>query len=446
MAKFQAAYIPIGVPTFHLESANDQFEKSVKMIKSLTGEGVYPDKPLLTIDDLKNYLAGINPDLIILQNNTFANSAYATEVLKAFDCPVLLWTLREPVIDGGRLRLNSLTGAYSAGNILHHMGRENFEYIFGGPAEEKVIRKVHASIRAAKIKKDLRSLNIAAIGQTPQGFGFGRALDAEIARAFGSNLESIEAREMMIKAKSYKKEEYQDIITEAKKTMIGLENTPEENIDAFARLYKAYSDFIETKNIGAIASRCWPDYFTEYGTPVCAVLGMLNERKIAASCESDLYGAISMYIGVALTDSPTFFGDPVSLDEKDNTVTFWHCGTAACSLARPDKGAEIGVHPNRKIGPTMEFGCKPADKVTVFRIGRKPDGKLRFFISPGKALDVPKQFCGTSLVFQPSSNADILVNKSVKDGWEPHFAVLYGDVADELEILANMLNMEVCKY
>ena len=54
----------------------------------------------------------------ILQNITFANAAYASEVLKRFSCPVLLWTLREPVIDGGRLRLNSLTGAYSAGNAL----------------------------------------------------------------------------------------------------------------------------------------------------------------------------------------------------------------------------------------------------------------------------------------------------------------------------------------
>ena len=34
MAKFQVAYIPIGVPTFHLESAQIQFEKSIEMIKS----------------------------------------------------------------------------------------------------------------------------------------------------------------------------------------------------------------------------------------------------------------------------------------------------------------------------------------------------------------------------------------------------------------------------
>ncbi len=132
MASFQVAFIPVGVPTFHLESAQDQFEKSVSMIKSLTAEGVFPEKPLLSIDDLVAYLDTINPDLIIFQNTTFANSAYATEVLRRFDCPLLLWTLREPVIDGGRLRLNSLTGAYSAANLFHHLDREIFEYIYGG--------------------------------------------------------------------------------------------------------------------------------------------------------------------------------------------------------------------------------------------------------------------------------------------------------------------------
>lgn len=446
MSKFQVAYVPIGVPTFHLESANNEFQKSVIMLKALTNDCVSPEKPLLTLDELKKFLETINPDLIILQNNTFANSAYAAEVLKAFSCPILLWTLREPVIDGGRLRLNSLTGAYSAGNLFHHMGRENFQYIFGGPTENTVISAVKANINAAKVKKNLRSLNVAAIGQTPQGFGFGRALDAEILKAFGSNLESIEARELINKAKSYKEEEYQNELKEAHLKMVGLDNIPNENVQAFARLYKAYKEFVESKNIKAIASRCWPDFFIDYGTPVCAVLAMLNDNKIAASCESDLFGAISMYIGLELSNSPTFFGDPVSLDEKDNTVTFWHCGTAACSLARQDKGAEVGVHPNRKIGPTMEFGCKSAEEVTIFRIGRKPDGKFRFFIAKGEALDAPKQFCGTSVVIKTDSNAKELVTSSVKDGWEPHFIVIYTDASQELEILGNMLDIEIYKY
>ena len=118
MKPFTPVYIPVGVPTFHLESAQDQFERSIQLLKSVDGRFVCPEEMLLSIDKLRAYLEGLEPDLIVFQNLTFANAAYMSEVLRRFDCPVLLWTLREPVIDGGRLRLNSLTGAYSAANTL----------------------------------------------------------------------------------------------------------------------------------------------------------------------------------------------------------------------------------------------------------------------------------------------------------------------------------------
>ncbi len=443
---FQVAYVPIGVPTFHLESAQIQFDKSVELIKSQTDAGVFPKEMLLSIDLLDEFLDSIDPDLIILQNITFANAAYASEVLKKYDCPILLWTLREPVIDGGRLRLNSLTGAYSAANAIKAFRNEPVNYIFGGPDEEAVVNKVGATIRAAKLKYDMKSLKIAAVGHTPQGFGFGRALDLEMLENFGATLESIEARELIDKAKAFTDEEVEEYLQDASGRMVGLECTPENNRKDFARLYKAYKEYVTEGHIGALASRCWPDFFTAFGTPVCAVLAMLNDLGVAASCEADTYGALSMYLCMQLTGGPTFFGDPVSMDEKENTITFWHCGTAACSLARTDTGAKVDVHCNRKIGPTLDFGCKSADEVTIFRIGKDAKGKFRFFIANGQALDKPKQFNGTSVVVKTETSAETIVYETVEAGWEPHFVVAYGNVAAELEILAGMLNMEVQKY
>ena len=247
-------------------------------------------------------------------------------------------------------------------------------------------------------------------------------------------------------AKSYTDEEVEEYMQDASSRMCGLEATPEKNRKDFARLYKAYKEYVVNNHIGALASRCWPDFFTAFGTPVCAALAMLNDLGVAASCEADTYGALSMYLGMQLTEMPTFFGDPVSMDEGENTITFWHCGTAACSLARTDTGAKVDVHCNRKIGPTLDFGCKPCEKVTIFRIGKDNDGKFRFFIAEGEALDKPKQFNGTSVVVKTKASAEQIVYESVEAGWEPHFVVAYGDVAAELEILANMLNMEVQKY
>ena len=443
--ELQTAYFPIGVPTFHLESAGEEFKKSVALLKSVDSEIKVPDEMLLSIDKLLEFADTVNPDLAIVQNVTFANSAYITELLRKFDCPVLLWTLREPVIDGGRLRLNSLTGAFSAANALSGFGRKFF-YCFGSPEEESVKKTITSAVRAIKLKKAFENLNLLQIGHTPQGFGFGRGFDSELASVFGTNLISVEARELINKAKSFSYEEVADYLNDARERITALDNIESKNVLDFARLYKAYDEFVKDNNIGALSSRCWPDFFTDFGTPVCSVLAILNDLGIPSSCEADTYGALSMFACQYLTEKPSFFGDPVSMDESENTISFWHCGMGPCSLAREDTGALAGVHCNRKIGPTLEFGCAPSKKATVFRIGKDAQGKFRFFIAGGEVLDKPKQFLGTTAVVKMEADVAEIINKAVLSGWEPHFALAMGDISLELEQLAKFLGIEVHKF
>ena len=446
---FQAAYLPVGAPTFHLPSAQDLFERSINALQALTapGELQVPAEMLLSLDKLNAFLDTVTPNLLIVQGITFANGAYMSEILHRFpDVPVVLWTLREPVVgDGGRLRLNSLTGAYSAGNTLAAFGKP-FVYTIGSPEEERTVKELGAAIRAAKALKAMNGLTLAAIGHTPQGFGFGRALDAELLSVFGVRLLTVEARELIRDAKAAPEEAVQAALAEADGCMAGLAQTPENNRHDFAALVHSYRTFVEKNHVGALASRCWPDFFTDYGTPVCAVLAMLNDAGVAASCEADVYGALSMWLGQFFTGRPAFFGDPVSLDEEENTLTFWHCGTAACSLARKDTGACVGEHCNRHIGPTMEFGTEACEKAVIFRVGRRPDGTFRFLIAEGEVLDRPKQFLGTSAVVHLAGDAGAMVRETVKDGWEPHYAVIFGDAAEELAALATYLNLPVCRW
>ncbi|MDC7243175.1 MAG: fucose isomerase [Sphaerochaetaceae bacterium] len=447
MKKFEVLYCPIGVKTFDLESAKKIFTKSISLLESIERDVIVPEEMLLSMELLQNYLEGKNPDLVIVQNITFANSNYAKEIFTASRANTLLWTLREPVIDGGRLRLNSLTGAFSAGNAFANIREEDsLLYLFGSPEEIETKSKLKKIIETAKLKFELKNMNLLMIGHTPQGFGFGRALDLEMTKNFGVNLLAIESRELTNLARKLTDNEFASAKETVESRMTGIENTKLENQVDFYKLYSAYKKYIKDNNIKAIASRCWPDFFTDYGTPVCGVLGMLNQDGIAAACEADTYGALSMYLGQYLSKKPTYFGDPVSIDETENTITFWHCGTGACSLAREDTISLTGVHPNRKIGPTMEFGLKPSKKATIFRIGRKPNGKFRFLLLKAKILDKPKQFLGTSLVCKIKSEVKPLITKLVKAGWEPHYIICYDDILEELEILADMLNIEVCKY
>jgi L-fucose isomerase-like protein len=441
--KNKLVYIPIGVPTFHMPSAEMFYKESLEMVKKLNPEIICPNGILFSTKEVEMFVKDKNPDGIILQNITFANAAYASTVFRYSQAPVLLWTLREPSIESKRLALNSLTGAFSAAHAHKAVHGGFLKHMIGNPDELHIQKTIQSFTKAIETKNELSHLKLASIGHPPQGFGFGQAIDTEMAKTFGVELLSIEARELMNLARKLDEETVQKIIEEANQKMVGLKSLPNENQMAFYKLYYVYRNYIQANGIKAVASRCWPDFFTEYGTPVCSVLGFLNDQLVAAACEADAYGALSMYIGIVLSKKPTYLGDPVAINQDENTITFWHCGTAACSLARTDTGPLAGVHPNRKIGPTMEFGLIASPKATLFRVNRKPDGTFRFFVAKAEILDKPKQFLGTSLVAKINNDVTKVVAKLLNEGLEPHFVVIYDDVYDSLIILAQMLGLEI---
>lgn len=445
MTQIKTVFLPLGRVNFHMESANDFFQQSVQMLTDIHQGIQHPNGILTSLEDLNNYMDTLeNPELLIVQNTTFVDSSFIADVLRKFNCIILLWTVREPVIDGGRLRLNSLTGAFSAGNQMVSQGRD-FQYVFGAPGEAAVVDKIKAVIKACNTHKSLKQLTIGVVGSAPAGFYFSTALDTEVQRLLGAKVAYIEVRDIINRAKQLAPTDYQNYIDETTKDIKELDTIPTENLDKYGRLFAAYKSFVKENQIGALASRCWPDFFTEYATPVCGVLSGLTEEGVAAACEADVYGSISMYILTQLTGTASYFGDPVSLDETKNSIIYWHCGAGACSLARQDTGAKAGVHPNRKIGLTLEFGLKEG-RVTVIRLGRKPDGTFRMYLMGGEALDEPQKFLGTSVEVKTDNNAAEIINKAVKDGWEPHFALGYGDVREEIKVLCDLLQIEVVEY
>ena len=145
-----------------------------------------------------------------------------------------------------------------------------------------------------------------------------------------------------------------------------------------------------------------------------------------------------------LTDSPAYLGDLAEIDETAGAVVFWHCGAGAFSLARPDTGARAGVHPNRNLGFTLEFGLKPGD-VTIFRLGEVPGTGLRALVGRGTVLDEPQRFRGTSAKVRLAGEGDVKqrVLQVMEQGWEPHYALAYGDVRAEILTLMASLGIAV---
>ncbi|MBR4767184.1 MAG: fucose isomerase, partial [Clostridia bacterium] len=68
---FNCVYLPIGVGTFHLETAQAEFEKSITMLKSVDENIIVPAEMLLSVDKLIDFIDKTEADLAIVQNITF---------------------------------------------------------------------------------------------------------------------------------------------------------------------------------------------------------------------------------------------------------------------------------------------------------------------------------------------------------------------------------------
>lgn len=446
MQDIQLAFIPAAWATFYMPSARENYKKSVALVKELCPKASIPDEMITSVEMLDGFLQKLSapPDLVIFQCTTFVGAEFINTATRRAECPVVLWAIREPAIDGGRLRLNSLTGVFSAGNSLF-VQKKAFEFVFGGPGEENVKTRLAKIISAVKTRVALKNLTLGVVGAFPPGFSFGDLDEALVAKYFGSRVVRTEASVIMQKARSFSEAEIQKAIDELKGAATGTDQLEGERLEKYARLKTAFDEFVRENGVKAMASRCWPDFFVEFDAPVCAVLSMLTERGILAACEADLGGAMTMFMEASLAGGAPYLGDPVALDEENNSIVFWHCGAGACSLARPDTGARLGVHPNRQIGPTMEFGLKPG-QVTVARLSKCEKG-FRMFLMAGEALDEPRKFLGTSVAVRPANNtAREVVRQGVEQGWEPHFAIVYSDIREEMKILCRLLGIEVYEY
>ena len=72
--------------------------------------------------------------------------------------------------------------------------------------------------------------------------------------------------------------------------------------------HKGYRKYV------AIAGKCWPAFQTQFGFVPCYVNSRLTGMGIPVSCEVDIYGALSEFIGTCVSQ------DAVTLLDINNTV------------------------------------------------------------------------------------------------------------------------------
>ena len=169
------------------------------------------------------------------------------------------------------------------------------------------------------------------------------------------------------------------------------------------------------------ANRCWPAFEPMFGFVPCYDNGRLTAQGIPVSCEVDVYGAISEYLGMCASESSVTILDlnntvPEDLFEaeiqgrmparQEDLFMGFHCGNApVCRMKNPKleshkilgKNLPEGALPSITEG-TLEGELVPGD-ITVFRLQSTARGELRAYVAQGSILDVPCYSFGSIGVF-----------------------------------------------
>ena len=149
-------------------------------------------------------------------------------------------------------------------------------------------------------------------------------------------------------------------------------------------------------------------------------------------------GGISCNILNQLNGKPSLLVDIVDLDDKDNSVVFWHCGLAPISMSKKGE-ARVGIHSNRQKPLLHDFRLKPG-KITIFRVSKSAN-KLKFFLIKGEIQNRKNSFSGTSGVVSLGKNSSQKIEKMFKGGLEHHVAFTYGNLYDEIIQLGKIMKI-----
>jgi L-fucose isomerase-like protein len=289
-------------------------------------------------------------DFILLQSTTFPGGTVILPFAQARS-PLGLWAVPECTVQGA-IPLNSFCGVNMLASILGQYmdAKRPVKWFYGEIQSELFLERFKITLGALEGIKKLKGSRTALIGGIAPGFT-DMAFDERKSMAkLGATVDRLpEYGDIKDRALAYTQAEITPIIDECVKDAVCV--NCRDDMDATARLYKAFEDFIRQNGYDAIAIGCWPKYRRDFGIVVCGIIGRLLEKGYIAACEGDVDSMLSMLMlnGIAGGTMPMLM-DLSDLDFSDNSVMLWHCGSAPMHFSDSD-GMSLNCHykPGRHI-------------------------------------------------------------------------------------------------
>ena len=434
------AILPLARPTFDVSYAEAALARMLAALDAWAEAGGHVltgPRTLLMEASGEAVAQAEGADVLLILQATFTDAAFGLRAAAAFPGRVAVWAAREPRV-GGRLRLNAFCGL----NLLSHalgLHRRPFAWAYGDDADLDALLAgpLPAPVEGAPVSAapvPVRALRIGRIGAHPDGFDT-CAYDAPRLRVLtGAEVVTTDLSALFDRARAAPEAAVAPYRAKAA-ALEGAAALDAGEMDRSLRLAAALDGLRREQGLDAMAIRCWPETFTEYGGAVCGPVSMLGEARVPCACEADVYGAVTQAILQDVARAPVFLADIVDADAE--TAVVWHCGQAPESMAATPPAAT--VHTNRRQALLYEFALRPG-RVTLFRLSQAR-GRHQVVIATGTAMDAPMAFTGTSgtIRWDRAQVAEDLI----ASGLEHHMALAYGDHAEALRGVAAGLGLPV---
>ena len=408
--------------TFDVAYAEAVARRAFVTLEALDAELVGPRELLFDSEAARHAIAALRDqtlDLMLVLQVTFTDAGTTVALAESVAAPLLLWAFPE-ARSGGRLRLNALCGINLAAHALGRAGRP-YDYLYDG-----------AKLRAARI---------GVLGRHPDGFDTCSYDPDELRATLGVTIETHELDQLFASAAEVAAPRVARLRARVEHDLGDLGELEQDPLDKSLRSYAALKDLAGERKLDAMAVRCWPEFFTDYGCAACGAMALLNEERTPCACEADVYGNVTMLILQWLADRPALIADLVDLDPASDSGVLWHCGLAPRSMADPKVAARPAVHSNRQMPLLNEFLLKPG-RVTVTRL-TQARGRTRLMLAGAEMVEAPMSFSGTSGVIRFDRPAREVLDSIMSEGLEHHYGFVYGEHRPALRALAGRLELPV---
>lgn len=406
--------------------------------------------------------AGCQALVVYLGN--FGPEISETLLAKHFDGPVMFLAAAE---ESGRDLIQGRGDAYCGLlNASYNLKLRNIKaYIPEHPVgnAQECAKQIHDFFPIARALVGIKDLKIISFGPRPTNF---LACNAPIQKLFDLGIEIEENSELDL-FEAYQKHADDARIAAVVKDMeeeLGEGNKKPEILAKLAQYELTLLDWIEAhkgyKKYVAIAGKCWPAFQTQFGFVPCYVNSRLTGRGICVSCEVDIYGALSEFIGTCISE------DVVTLLDINNTVPHdlykediehkfpytnddifmgFHCGnTCSKKLSKFAMNYQMIMAralPQEVTQGTLEGDILPGN-ITFYRLQSTSDNHLKAYVAQGEVLPVATRSFGSIGIFAISQMARFYRHVLIEHHFPHHGAVAFGHHGKALFEVFKYLDVE----